>query len=133
MKILLAIPRTESDAMFAKLEIDQRLARWLMMSQDRLGGDLVPLTQQFLAHMLGARRAGMTVAERVLQRAGMIACRRGRVTSVNHRKLEGNACECYEKMNRRSRTWQEESTWTLQMFLPIGSPITRVDLLLPSG
>ena len=51
-------------------EVDERLARWLLMSQDRLGGDIVPLTQEFLAHMLGTRRASVTVAAGILQKAG---------------------------------------------------------------
>ena len=49
-------------------EVDERRARWLLMSQDRLGGDIVPLTQEFLAHMLGARRASVTVAAGMLQK-----------------------------------------------------------------
>jgi CRP-like cAMP-binding protein len=60
-------------------EIDERLARWLLMSQDRLGGDVVPLTQQFLSHMLGTRRASVTVAAGMLQKAGLITYTRGAV------------------------------------------------------
>ena len=49
-------------------EVEQRLARWLLMSQDRMEGDVVPLTQEFLSHMLGTRRASVTVAGGILQK-----------------------------------------------------------------
>ena len=62
-------------------EVEERLARWLMMSQDRLGGDRIPLTQEFLAHMLGTRRASVTVAAGILQKAGLIRYTRGKLTS----------------------------------------------------
>src|ERR1700746_3873079 len=58
-------------------EVEERLARWLLMSQDRLGGDVVPLTQEFLAHMLGTRRASVTVAAGILQKAGLTTYYRG--------------------------------------------------------
>ncbi len=60
-------------------EVDERLARWLLMCQDRLGGNKVPLTQEFLAHMLGTRRASVTVAAGMLQKAGLIKYTRGEV------------------------------------------------------
>jgi CRP-like cAMP-binding protein len=69
-------------------EVDERLARWLLMSQDRLGGDLVPLTQEFLAHMLGTRRASVTVAAGILQKAGLITYKRGAVNVENRARLE---------------------------------------------
>jgi CRP-like cAMP-binding protein len=52
-------------------EVDERLARWLLMSQDRIGSDEVSLTQEFLAHMLGTRRSSVTVAASILQTAGL--------------------------------------------------------------
>jgi CRP-like cAMP-binding protein len=63
-------------------EVEERLARWLLMSQDRLGGDRVPLTQEFLAHMLGTRRASVTVAAGILQKAGLIQYTRGAVNAA---------------------------------------------------
>ena len=90
-------------------EVDERLARWLLMSQDRLGGDDVPLTQQFLAHMLGTRRASITVAAGVLQKRGLISYNRGKVKIKSRGRLRDASCECYEKMNRQSRKWQTES------------------------
>jgi len=69
-------------------EVDERLARWLLMSQDRLGGERVPLTQEFLAHMLGTRRASVTVAAGILQRAGLIRYTRGEVNVVDRAGLK---------------------------------------------
>jgi CRP-like cAMP-binding protein len=89
--------------------VEQRLARWLLMSQDRLGGDVVQLTQEFLAHMLGTRRASVTVAAGTLQKASLIQYTRGAVTIVNRAKLEATACECYAIMTRQSRNWLKES------------------------
>lgn len=90
-------------------EVDERLARWLLMSQDRLGGDVVPLTQEFLAHMLGTRRASVTVAAGILQKAGLITYRRGSVKVLSRTKLEDATCECYGIMTRQIRKWQEEA------------------------
>jgi CRP-like cAMP-binding protein len=90
-------------------EVEERLARWLLMSQDRLGGDCVPLTQEFLAHMLGTRRASVTVAAGILQKAGLIKYTRGQVNVVNRSELEDAACECYQSMLRQSGNWEKES------------------------
>jgi CRP-like cAMP-binding protein len=90
-------------------EVEERLARWLLMSQDRLGGDHIPLTQEFLAHMLGTRRASVTVAAGILQKAGLISYRRGQVNVVNRAELENAACECYQSMVRQSTNWERES------------------------
>jgi CRP-like cAMP-binding protein len=89
-------------------EVPERLARWLLMSQDRIGGAVVPLTQEFLAHMLGTRRASVTVGAGILQKAGLITYTRGAVTVVNRRYLEEAACECYEVITQQSRTWRDE-------------------------
>ena len=53
-------------------KVDERLARWLLMSQDRVGKSTFPLTQEFISHMLGTRRASVTVAAGILQKAGLI-------------------------------------------------------------
>jgi len=90
-------------------EVDERLARWLLMCQDRIGSNFVPLTQEFLAHMLGTRRASVTVAAGILQKAGLITCQRGHVTVVDRSRLEGAACECYETMGRQSKKWQGDA------------------------
>jgi CRP-like cAMP-binding protein len=90
-------------------EVPERLARWLLMSQDRIGGDSIPLTQEFLAHMLGTRRASVTVGAGILQKAGLITYTRGMVTIVNRSNLEDAACECYEVITRQSQNWRNES------------------------
>jgi CRP-like cAMP-binding protein len=90
-------------------EVEERLARWLLMSQDRLGGNRVPLTQEFLAHMLGTRRASVTVAAGILQRAGLIKYTRGEVDVVNRPELEDASCECYQSMVVQSGNWKKES------------------------
>jgi len=90
-------------------EVDERLARWLLMSQDRLGGQLVPLTQEFLAHMLGTRRASVTVAAGILQKAGLITYTRGSVRIENRKALEDASCECYRTLTQQARHWQKEA------------------------
>ncbi|HKV60291.1 MAG TPA: Crp/Fnr family transcriptional regulator [Candidatus Acidoferrum sp.] len=89
-------------------EIDERLARWLLMSQDRLGGDLVPLTQEFLSHMLGTRRASVTVAAGILQKAGLITYVRGTVKIESRTRLEDAACECYGILIKQIKQWNDE-------------------------
>ena len=90
-------------------EVEERLARWLLMSQDRVGLSEFPLTQQFLAHMLGTRRASGTVAAGILQRAGLITYKRGQVKIENRGKLENAACECYRQLNQQIRSWHKNS------------------------
>ena len=90
-------------------EVEERLARWLLMSQDRLGGDLIPLTQEFLAHMLGTRRASVTVAAGILQKAGLITYTRGAVKIENRNELEDAACECYGIITQQVKKWQSET------------------------
>lgn len=90
-------------------EVEERLARWLLMSQDRIGGDTLPLTQQFLAHMLGTRRASVTVAAGILQKAGLITYARGMVKITDRKNLEDATCECYETMARQVTKWRAEA------------------------
>ncbi|HMF55354.1 MAG TPA: Crp/Fnr family transcriptional regulator [Pyrinomonadaceae bacterium] len=75
--------------------IDERLARWLLMGRDRVHSNYLPLTQEFLSHMLGVRRSGVTVAARTLQQAGLINYNRGRINILDEQGLEQVACECY--------------------------------------
>jgi CRP-like cAMP-binding protein len=81
-------------------EIEQRLARWLLMCQDRVESDLLPVTHEFLAQMLGTGRPSVSLAAGILQRAGTIENLRGTVKILNRKGLEGAACECYRAMQR---------------------------------
>lgn len=83
-------------------EIEQRLARWLLMSQDRVGSDSFPITHDLLAQMLGSGRPSVTVAAGALQRAGIIEYTRGAITILNRKALENVACECYGVIRRIS-------------------------------
>ena len=85
----------QSTACNAVHSVEQRLARWLLMARDRMGGDDFPLTQEFVAMMLGATRPTVTVAAGTLQRAGLITYHRGHVTIVDGQQLEETSCECY--------------------------------------
>jgi CRP-like cAMP-binding protein len=75
--------------------IEARLARWMLLVQDSTELDELPLTQEFIAEMLGTRRSGVTVAAGTLQQAGMLRYSRGKITIVNREALEATACECY--------------------------------------
>jgi len=76
--------------------IDQRFARWLLMTHDRVGGgDSFDLTQEFLSYMLGVRREGVSGASRALQQLGIISYRRGHISVLDRRGFERAACECY--------------------------------------
>ena len=75
--------------------VDQQLCRWLLLSLDRLPTNVLTMTQDLIANMLGVRREGVTEAAGKLQAAGIIQYSRGRITVLNRRKLEGFCCECY--------------------------------------
>jgi len=75
--------------------LEQRLARWLLMSQDRVNTNALPYTQDLLAIMLGTDRPSVSVAVGELQAKGSIKQRRGSVEFVDRRRLEKSACECY--------------------------------------
>jgi CRP-like cAMP-binding protein len=75
--------------------IDERAGRWLLLTHDRAARDEFPLTQEFLAQMLGVRRPSVTTAAGMLQRAGFIRYSRGRVTIIDREGLEQASCDCY--------------------------------------
>jgi CRP-like cAMP-binding protein len=82
--------------------VPQRLCRWLAMSRDRTGSDLLPLTQEFLAQMLGCRRSSVTAAMGPLHHAGVIRSEHGQVRILDRKELEKRACECYGIMRKLS-------------------------------
>lgn len=76
--------------------IDQRCARWLLMTHDRVGADQFRLTHEFLAQMLGSRRVSVTQAASSLQELGAISYQRGEITVLDRNRLEDRSCECYD-------------------------------------
>ena len=80
--------------------LDQQLCRWLLLSLDRLQGDVLVMTQELIANMLGVRREGVTECAVRLQRAGLIRYSRGRISVLNRPGLEKRSCECYAVVKR---------------------------------
>lgn len=94
---------SQSAACQAFHTVEQRLARWLLMVQDRVESADLPLTQEFLAAMLGVQRPTVTVTARLLQAAKLIHYRHGHIQVLDREGLEGTACECYAAMRSRLR------------------------------
>jgi CRP-like cAMP-binding protein len=82
--------------------VNTRLARWLMMTSDRLGSDEFRLTQEFMSNMLGVRREGVNKAAGILQTEKMIHYSRGMITILNRNLLEDSACQCYSIIKAES-------------------------------
>jgi CRP-like cAMP-binding protein len=106
---VLAMEVTQVAACNRLHEVNERLARWLLMSADRVDSNCVPLTQEFLAHMLGTRRSSVTVAAGMLESAGLIANSRGRVDIIDRPRLEEAACDCYQMMRSQLEEWRSEN------------------------
>jgi CRP-like cAMP-binding protein len=75
--------------------LQERFCRWLLVARDASRGDVIVMTHDVIARLLGTRRASVTVAAGLLQRAGLIKINRGHITIVDARGLENTACECY--------------------------------------
>ena len=82
--------------------LEARLCRWLMQAHDSVDDNVIPLTQEFLGQMLGVRRTTVTLAARLLQSAGLIRYRRGRIQIIARPRLEELSCECYAVVRRHT-------------------------------
>jgi CRP-like cAMP-binding protein len=83
--------------------VEKRLSRWLLMCHDRMGADSLLLKQEFIANMLGTRRASVGSAATILQAEGLIRYSRGRISILNRTELEEFACECYHAVNGKAQ------------------------------
>lgn len=91
--------------------VEARLARWLLVARDAVGSDVLPLTQEFLAQMLGVQRTTVTLAAQSLEGAGLIRYRRGNIDIQDVAGLRHSACSCYEQVRqRRNRVLPEPRT-----------------------
>jgi CRP-like cAMP-binding protein len=100
MTFLLQI--SQSAACNAVHKLDERLARWLLMTHDRNDGDHLRLTHEYLSTMLAVRRSGVTIAASALQKAGIIRYASGDITILNRNALEMASCECYRTVKNQS-------------------------------
>jgi CRP-like cAMP-binding protein len=80
--------------------MEQRMSRWLLVTHDRVGADVMPLTHEFLAQMLGTRRPSVTIAAGLLKKAGLIDYARGKIIVLNRPGLEAASCDCYLVVRR---------------------------------
>jgi len=85
--------------------LDQRLARWLLVTHDRIGESTLPLTQEFLSRMLGVRRAGVSVAANSLRQQALIDYHRGDIVVVDRPGVERLSCECYRIVKQEYDTY----------------------------
>jgi CRP-like cAMP-binding protein len=103
---LLLAQAQQAAACNASHSAQARVCRWLLELRDRCDSDVVPLTQTFLAQMVGVQRTTVTLVASRLQAAGIIRCRRGKVRVLDAAKLEHSACECYSRMKKlRKNLW----------------------------
>lgn len=98
--------------------VEARLARWLLMTGDRLGADEFRLTQDFISNMLGVRREGVSKAAGVLQKDGLIQYSRGRIKILDRARLESVSCDCYGIIKGESDSYLGDSR----------SPLAKIDL-----
>lgn len=96
---LLLAQTAQTAACNAVHTIEERLARWLLLCERRVGSEVLPLTHEFLSHMLGVRRSGITVAAGILQRAGLISYSRKDIHILDREGLESASCECFRSMS----------------------------------
>ncbi len=92
-------------------DASSRLCRWLLQSADHINSPQLPLTQEFLAQMLGVRRTTVTLLAQELQKRGAVKYSRGKMTILNRKMLEDGACECYEVMQRQRLAFNPGVNW----------------------
>lgn len=102
----LFVEAAQSAVCNAHHHVEARLARWLLTSSDAVQSDELPLTQEFIATMLGVRRAGVTCAALVLREAGLISYNRGRIRILDREGLETLSCECYREIKDQFKLLQ---------------------------
>ena len=88
--------------------LQQQICRWLLLSLDRIDNNVLRMTQQLIADMIGVRREGVALAAKKLEIVGWISYRRGVIVVLNRAALEAHACECYDTVNfeyRRLLGW----------------------------
>ena len=96
-------------------EVQERCARWLLMTHDRVQDDAFPLTQEFLAMMLGVHRPTVSIAAGMLQKAGLIEYRRGVITVLDRKGLEAASCNCYHVIVAEyQRLLDDDKPWKSQ-------------------
>jgi CRP-like cAMP-binding protein len=93
--VILGMQMAQTAACNRMHTVEQRLARWLLVTQDRVDAGTLPITHDFLATMLGTDRPSVSLAASGMQAAGILQYTRGAVKVLNRKKLEENACECY--------------------------------------
>jgi len=81
--------------------VEERLARWLLLCEDRMNGEHITLTHEMLGKMLGTRRSTVSLAAATLQNAGVLNYNRGRIAIKDRRGLQRVSCSCYETVRRR--------------------------------
>jgi CRP-like cAMP-binding protein len=93
----------QSAACIGLHSVTHRCCRWILMSRDRINGDVVPLTHEFLGLMLGVRRASVTDVLRPLQERGWINSKHGEITILDRKGLESGSCECYHIITEQQK------------------------------
>ncbi len=83
-------------------KLEARLCRWILQTRDRADSDELPLTQEFLAEMLGVRRTTVTIVAQLLQQSGLIRYHRGHIKIVDRAGLEKSSCECYRSIREKT-------------------------------
>ena len=112
--------------------LEQRLARWLLMAQDRADGDDLPLSQELLATMLGVRRAGVTEAVGALQRIGAIGLSKGGIVVLDRQALARASCECYAAVRQEYEQLHRPAPETRSPAVASSGP-AAAQPLMPNG